>query len=223
MLKLSINLTSVLVAVLCLSAIVVAQSEDDDTDVQSWNDLQITAPITKKLDLYTVTTIQFGKDLTNVDNTRFAIGVTAKPTKRLSITPFVTFLSDRNSDGRFRYEYRFSLRGVYKYEFEKFAISHRSQAEYRVRPGANTWRYRPSITLEKKLPKSFVPGLKVFVTEEPFYDSASGRFSRNRISAGINKTLNKKASLDVYFLHQGDNHSGPGSINVIGTSLKIAL
>jgi hypothetical protein len=200
-----------------------AQNVPDDSDFQSWNDLQITAPLAKNLDLYTVTTIQFGGNLSNVDNTRFGAGVTIKPAKGLSITPFVTFISRRNSSGNYRYEYRHTLRGVYKYQFEHFALAHRSQFEYRARPGRNTWRYRPSVTVEKALPKSFVPGLKVFVTEEPFYDSASGWFSRNRISAGVTKSLNKKLSVDVYFLHQGDNFSTPGTINVIGTAFKLAL
>lgn len=208
-----------------LAATVAVRSQAllDDTDLQSWNDLQITVPITKKLDLYTVTTIQFHKNLSHVDNVRFGAGVTVKPTKNLSITPFITFLSDRNLLNRFRYEYRSTLRGLYRGDFEHFSVAHRSQIEYRIRPGRNTWRYRPMIYLEAPLPKSFVPGLKVFVAEEPFYDSASGRFSRNRIGAGINKSLNKRLSLDLYFLNQGDNHSRPGTVNVIGSTLKLKL
>lgn len=211
--------------ILFLSAILsaTASSQTDDSDFQSWNDLQVTIPITKKLDIYTAGTIQFGGNLSNVDNTRFSAGIAVKPVKHFSISPFMTFISRRNRNGNYRYEYRFVLRGGYKFDFEHFSLSHRSQIEYRFRPGTNTWRYRPSITFEKPLPKSFVPGLKLFVTDEPFYDSASGRFSRNRISAGFNKTLNKKTSLDVYFLHQGDNFSSPGSINVIGTALKITI
>lgn len=211
-------------AVLILAALsTITYSQSDNSDIRSWSDLQITVPITKKIDLYTNATIQFDNNISRIDNTRFAIGVTAKPTKQLSITPFVVFLSDRNSRNQFRYEYRYVLRGVYRWEFEKFALSHRSQIEFRFRPGANTWRYRPSVTFEKPLPKSFVPGLKAFVTEEPFYDSASGRFSRNRFSVGLNKTLNKELSVDVYYLHQGDNASSPGNVNVIGTTLKVKL
>jgi hypothetical protein len=206
-----------------LSCVLVAQSSSNDSDFQSWNDLQITVPLTKKLDLYTVTTIQFGGNLTNVDNTRFAAGVTVKPTKRFSITPYLLVLSDRNSNNEFRYEYRFSLRGVYKRQFEHFGLSHRSQLEYRIRPGRNTWRYRPSVTVEKALPERFVRGLKAFVTEEPFYDSASGRFSRNRLSAGVSKKLNEKLSLDIYFLRQGDNFNKPGTVNVLGTAWKLSL
>lgn len=213
----------ILTAAIIVFSPLASTGQTDDSDFQSWNDLQVTVPVTKKLDIYTAATIQFHSNLSKLDNTRFSIGATVKPAKGFSITPFVTFLSDRNSRNNFRYEYRYVLRGVYKHDFEQFSISHRSQIEYRYRPGANTWRYRPSVTVEKKLPKSFVPGLKIFVTEEPFYDSASGRFSRNRISAGVNKSLNKKVSLDLYYLYQGDNNSSPGSVNVLGTGLKVSL
>lgn len=215
--------TAFIIAILCLFSASVAQNTVDDSDVQSWNDLQVTAPLTKHLELQTVMTIQFSRNLSVVDNTRFGLGVTAKLYKNFSVQPFMTFLSRRNSQNQFRYEYRPAIRAIYRMPFKHFSLSHRSQFEYRIRPGRNTWRYRPSITFEKGLPKKFVPGLKMFVTEEPFYDSASGRFSRNRISAGINKTINKKFSVDLYYLYQGDNFSRPSSINVIGTVWRVKL
>lgn len=199
------------------------QTVPDDSDFQQWNDLQITHPLTKKLDLFTVTTLRFGGDLTNVNSTRFGVGVTAKPVKHFSVTPFVTFISDRRSNGRLRYEYRFAVRGVYSHQIGPVNISHRSQIEYRIRPGDNTWRYRPSVTVEKKLPESWVRGLRLYVSDEPFYDSASGYFSRNRISGGVIKSLTKKLSLDVYFLHQGDNFTTPGTVNVLGTTVRLSL
>ena len=209
--------------VVLLYSVAGGQSIPDDSDFQSWHDLQITAPITKKLDLYTVTTIQFGGNLSNVDNTRFGAGITFKPVKGLSVTPFITFMSRRNAVGNYRYEYRTTLRGAYKHQFKRFAVGHRSQFEYRFRPGRNSWRYRPSVAVEMPLPEKFIPGLKAFVAEEAFYDSVSDRFSRNRIGGGFMKSLNEKLSLDIYFLHQGDNFSRPGTVNVIGTTLKLAL
>ncbi len=195
----------------------------DKPEIQSWNDLQITVPISKSLDLVTVTTVQFGRRLTNVDNSRFSVGLHKKLTDHISVLPFITFLSDRNALGRFRYEYRYSLMAQVRKEVRGFGMSHRSRVEYRFRPGRNTWRYRPSITIEKKLPEKFVPGMKLFFTEEPFYDSASGRFSRNRISAGFNKALTRKFSFDLYYLYQGDNFSRSSSTKVIGTAWKLRL
>lgn len=210
-------------AIMLISFAPAPAQEPSDPEIQSWNDLQFSFPVSKTVDLFTVTTIQFAKRLTIVDNTRFAVGVNKKLTNSVSLASFVTFLSDRNSSGRFRYEYRYSARAIVKGKFKGLGISHRSQAEYRFRPGRNTWRYRPSITIEKELPEKFVPGTRLFVTEEPFYDSASGRFSRNRISAGVKKKFNEKFSVDLYYLYQGDNFSRSSSTKVIGTSWKIAL
>lgn len=201
--------------------IAAAQNTADDTDIRSWNDLQVSVPLTKKVDLYTVATIQFRDNLTHHDNSRFTVGAVFKATKQFSIAPFVTFLSVRNSIGKYRYEYRYSLRGVYRFPFKKVGISHRSQFEYRIRPGVNTWRYRPSITIEKPVPERFVKGLKAFITDEPFFDSAAGRFYRNRFSAGVNKELNKNFSVDLYYLLQNDSLQRPGTAHVIGTAWKV--
>ena len=207
---------------LCLLVSTSAMGQDN-ADTQSWNDVQVTVKLNKKVDLFSVATLQFQKNLTQVKDGRFAIGLTLKPSDSLSITPFTTLLRFRRSSGEFRTEYRFSLRAVYRFPTKRFGLSHRSQIEYRFRPGANSWRYRPSLTVEKAIPKSFASGLKIFATEEPFYDSASGRFSRNRFSVGVNKVLSEKLSLDIYYLRQGDNFSNPGTVHVIGTAWKIKL
>src|SRR5689334_20895562 len=201
-----------------LSAASQTTAQLDDPDLRWWNDVQITAPLVKNVDLYTVTTLQLRNHISTVDNARFAIGASVKATPDLTITPFVTFLTVRNAAGRFRYENRLNLRAVYHFPFKPISISHRSQFEYRYRPGLNSFRYRPSITLEKPLPEKFVPGMKVYMTEEPFYESLAAPFSRNRLSFGVNKKLNKKPSLDLYYLYQGDNFSNPGTEHVVGTT-----
>ena len=195
----------------------------DDSDIESWNDLQITAPIAKNLDLFTVVTLQVHDNISKVDNVRFGVGVTAKPAKGFAITPFITFMSDRNVLNNFRYEYRSAVRAVYKYQFKHFALGHRSQFEYRFRPGRNSWRYRPSVAAEKPLPESWVKGTKVFAAAEPFYDSLSGRFSRLRLGVGVNKSLNEHLSVDVFYFRQGDNFSFPRTVNGIGTVWRLDL
>jgi Protein of unknown function (DUF2490) len=118
-------------------------------------------------------------------------------------------------------EIRFNLRIGYKFPIKSFGLSHRSWFEYRIRNTGNSWRYRPSLTFEKDI--GFIPKAKFYVTEEPFYDSSLKKFSRNRFTVGINKTLTKKLSLEVYYMRQNDGFSRPGDLNVIGTSWKIKL
>ena len=195
----------------------------DNDDLQLWNDISVTVAVNKKLDLVFPLGFRLAKDLDQVNEGRVGAGFTYKPSDSFSVSPFYVLVRYRNSAGKFKTENRYHLRFIYKFPTKGFGLSHRSQFEYRVRPGANTWRYRPSITIEKQLPEKFVKGLKIFATEEPFYDSASGRFSRNRFSVGFNKTLTKKVSFDIYYLRQDDNNSTPGTLDVIGTALKIKL
>ncbi|CAA9414508.1 MAG: hypothetical protein AVDCRST_MAG74-2523 [uncultured Pyrinomonadaceae bacterium] len=119
-------------------------------------------------------------------------------------------------------EHRLNFRAIYRFPFKLIAVSHRSWIERRLREPRNSWRYRPSLTFEKDVGK-IIPGVKLFVTEEVFYDSILRRFSRNRLSAGINKTLTKNSSVDVFYLRQNDGFSRPGDLNVIGANFKIRL
>ncbi len=213
----------ILIVPLLLPAAISAQSEPDDDDLQLWNDLEFNIPLNDKVVINTVGTLRLGENVSKVDSYRFTIGATYKPVKAFSLAPFTTFISSRASSGRYRYEYRHGIKARYMFPTKAFSLSHQSRVEHRSRPGRNSWRYRPSITIEKDLPESFVKGASVFLTEEPFYDSVSGKFSRNRISAGIEKEINKKFSIELYYLFQGDNFSTPGSVHVLGTTWKVSL
>jgi hypothetical protein len=219
------NLLFGLVLALYLSIAAAAQigEPQPEEDFQSWNDVQITAPMTKKVDFYTAFTARFGKNVSRVNDTRFAIGFIYKPTKSLSFQPFYSYIDARNTNSLFRTEHRLNFRALYRFPFKRFGLSHRSLFEYRLRRPRNSFRYRPSLTFEKAIPKNIIPKATFFVTEEVFYDSLLKRFSRNRFSVGINKTLNKNLSLDLYYLRQNDGTTRPGDLHVVGTSLKVKL
>lgn len=205
-----------------LSVSIVAQTADDE-DTQSWNDIQVAIGLSKRVDLLLQTTFRFAENVTRFSEGRVGGGISVKVSDAFSVSPTYTYLETRAASGRFRTEHRYSLRGTYKFPVKKFGLSHRSIYEYRARSSGNSWRYRPSLTFEKALPEKLIPKAKIFVTEEIFYISTTGKFSRNRFSIGISKTLNKKLTLDLYYLRQNDGFSHPGDLNVIGTSWKIRI
>lgn len=200
-----------------------AAAQTDDEDLQSINDFQVSIPLNKKLDFVILSTLRFGNDLSKFTEGRIGSGVAWKANNAFTVTPAYLYIETRNSAGKFQTEHRYLVKGVYKFPVKKLGLSHRSQFEYRVRNSGNAWRYRPSITIEKDLPEKFIPSAKLFVTEEVFYDSRTGKFSRNRFSIGVNKIINTKLSLDIYYMRQNDGFSHPGDLNVIGTSWKIKL
>jgi hypothetical protein len=200
-----------------------AQTAGGEEDFQSWNDLQLTVPMTGHFDFFTQVAMRFGDNVKRLSDGRFTLGFVWKPNKAWSFSPFYQHVRARNAAGRFRTEHRLNLRAQYRFPFKKFGLSHRSTYEYRLRQPLNSWRYRPSLTFEKDIPKKFIPAAKFYITEEIFYDSLLKKFSRNRFTAGITKTLTKKLSLDVYYMRQNDGFSRPGDLNVIGTSWKVRL
>ena len=218
-----LKITGNLILLIFCAVFTGAQATIDREDNQSWNDVQLTVPINEKFDFVTQGTFRFGKNVTRLQDGRFQVGVVYEPNKYLSFSPSYTFIDARNSSGRFKMENRFSFYARARFPIKEFGLSHRSLFEYRKRSPRSSWRYRPSLTFEKDLPKKFIEGAKFFVTEEVFYDSILNKFSRNRFSVGVTKTLNKKLSLDVYYLRQNDGFSVPGDLNVIGTTWKIKL
>ncbi len=196
---------------------------DDDEDIQSWNDFQLTVPLTKHFDFVTGVTMRIGDNVSSLTEGKYTIGYTWKPTRSFSIFPFYQYIQARNSAGRFQIENRLSLRGTYKFPTKGFGLSHRSTFEYRMRRSGDSWRWRPSFTVDKELSEKIIPKAKFFVTDEVFFDSTRDRFTRNRLSVGITKTLSKTTAVDIYYMRQGDNFARPGGINIIGTSWKVKL
>ena len=202
---------------------VYSQGLQPQDDTQSWNEVQVTKELSEKFELFGSITGRFGKNITRLNDGRLAIGLNYKPVKSLSILPYYWFIRARNSTGRFNNEHRINVRATYRFPIKSFGLAHRSTYEYRIREPQNSWRYRAALTLEKSLPKKFLKDAKFFATEEIFYDSILDRFSRNRFSIGVNKTLTPKLSLDIYYMRQNDGFSRPGDLNVIGTTWRVKL
>src|SRR3977135_4680998 len=75
-----------IIGVLVCAAQVTAQSRVPETDNQSWNDLQITVPMTKKVDFTTQITLRLGDNVTQTADQRWGIGFLFRPNKYLSFT-----------------------------------------------------------------------------------------------------------------------------------------
>jgi len=217
------NLFTLLLIVGLTGLWVNAQDPQPEDDFQSWNDLQLTIPLTKKLDFQTTVTMRLGKNVTRLNDGRFAVGIVWKPHPLITVNPFYWYINARNANSVFRTEQRWSVRGTVKFPVKSFGLSHRSTFEYRIRSPRDSWRYRPSLIFEKDISKKFISGAKLYITEEVFYDSLLKRFSRNRFTVGVNKTLTKQLSLDLYYMRQNDGTTRPGDLHVIGTSWKIKL
>jgi hypothetical protein len=72
------------VLALIVFGVLFANAQTADTeDNQSWNDVQITVPMTEKFDFFLQGTWRFGKDISRLNDRRVAVGYVYKPTKSL--------------------------------------------------------------------------------------------------------------------------------------------
>lgn len=213
----------IVLGALALGAFSQTPAAQDDEDVQSWNDVQLTIPMSKHVDFTTKLTLRFGKNISRLTDGRYLFGFVWKPTKALSISPFFWYISARNTAGLYMTENRLNVSATYRFPTKLFGLSHRSTLERRLRSPRNTWRYRAMMTVDKDIPKTIIPNAKWFIADEVFYDSATGKFSRNRFSIGITKIINKHLSLDLYYTRQNDGHTHPGDLNIIWAAWKIKL
>ena len=192
-------------------------------DFQSWNNIQLTVPMSPHFDFFTRLDLRFVNDLKNLNDERFAIGFVWKPSNALSITPSYIYVDEGNPPGRFRLENRLSLAATYRFPIQRFGLSHKSAIERRERRPLKSWRYRGQLTCEKALPEKFISKSKFVISDEVFYDTLIGRISRNRFAVGITKTLDRHLSMDIYYMRQNDGVARPGDLNVIGTAWKFKL
>jgi len=212
-------------AVLTLSgAMAVAQtSRVPKSDNQSWNDIQLTVPMLKKLDLMTQLTLRLGDNATQTADQRLSVGFNYKANKYLSFLPFYTHREARPPNGRHEYEERLTLSGTIRFPVGKFTIGDRNGFERRWRtPQVNAWRYRNLLKIEHPFKMG---GKKYiwFVSDEVFYDWSLHVWPRNRAAAGITRSLNKHVTLDLYYTRQNDSHTRPGDLNIVWATWRIKL
>jgi len=221
-------MTRVISAVFLLGMLAVAAASQTTTttnngDLQLWNDVQLNIPVGKKCEFFTKGTFRFGKNISRLTDGRFSVGFIWKPTKALTISPYYWFVDARNTAGLFRVENQLNLSATYRRMFKGVGVSHRSTIERRFRFPQNSWRYRALLGFDKDISKRIIPTAKFFVTDEVFYDSTLRRFSRNRFSVGVTKTINKHAAVDIYYMRQSDSFTHPGDLNIIGMVWKFRI
>ena|SRR5687768_3118833 len=193
------------------------------TDVQEWNDVQITAPVTKNIDFNILGTIRIGRDISRAVDERIGVGFTVRAGKYLSFAPSYVHIGMQPFERRKLWESRLSFATTLRFQTGKFRLSDRNQFERRYRhPGIPSTRYRNRFQVEHPIGRDTIK-LSLFASDEVFYDWSVDRWVRNRFTAGVSKVLNSNLTLDVYYLRQNDGLSRPGDLHVIGTTWRIRM
>jgi len=194
-----------------------------ETDVQNWNDVQLSVPVSKKVDFVVLGTLRIGDNLTTPVDERFGAGLNYKLNSYLTLQGSVFGRVARAPRGRSEHETRLTLGAALQKPLGKFTLSDRNWFERRWRdPPVDSWRYRNRIRLEHPFQINQTK-FNWFISDEVFFDWSVRDWVRNRAGIGASHAFNKQFTLELYYMRQNDGHSRPGDIHVIGSLWRIKL
>ena len=217
------GLPAILLLVITGSAFAQVAPRIPKSDNQSWNDLTVYVPMTKKLDFSLQLTGRFGDNVTQLVDLRYGVGWVFRANKYLSFNPFYFHREARPPNGIHEREDRLTLGATVRIPVGKFTVANRNWFERRWRePQRDAWRYRNRVQLEHPFQiqkKKFT----WFVSDEVFYDWSLHEWPRNRFFIGITRPFNKHVTLEMYYSRQNDGRTRPGDLNIIWSAWRIRL
>ncbi len=198
------------------------QKTEPRSDVQNWNEIELSVPLGKKVDLEFYGQLRFGRNLKHFIDERAGFGISFKPNRYLTIEPSYRRIFAQPLPGKSTRENRFSLEATVSVPLGKFTVSDRNLVDRRLRSSGNTTQYRNRLQVEHPFKISDTE-IKLFVSDEVFYDSVERAWIRNRFSIGVSRKFSQRYTGEIYYLRQNDGFSRPGDLNVIGTTLRVRL
>ena len=217
--------TSILIAALSSTA---NSQQTFDTDFQVWNDITITKTLDEKKDwTFSVGGVwRVGNNVRTSADERVSVVLMRKLNKTFSIGTGYVYRASNPTFRRRLYESRYQAIGVVNVPLpEKFHLSSRNILLYQSlysRPDTSVFRSRFWLKRPVKVGKR---SIEPFLAYEHFYDFRADSWVRYRIQPGITTKIYKDLSGDFFFLRQNEGGNGrrPGTLNAVGSSLRINL
>jgi hypothetical protein len=198
-------------------------SQVPKADTETWNDLQLTIPLTRQVDFLVQGTVRIGGNLTTPVDERWGFGFNYKAQKYITLNELYFHREATPPNGRHEYEDRLSFGATLNIPVGRFTLVNRNWFERRWRhPQVDAWRYRDRVRLEHPF-KLHKQQFTYFVSDEVFYDWSLHDWVRNRFGVGANHAFNKHFTLEVYGMRQNDGRTRPGDINIMGTVMRFRL
>jgi hypothetical protein len=209
---------------LILLQIIFATIQSTAQDTKLWNENRVTVKLDKYFDLLTGLGLRWEDDITQFHQVSVLAGFNWSPAPSFTLTPtylyMVTYPLNRGPN---RTENLFSLLPTFRVQIKSTELSLSNGIEYRdLSHTQNSWRFRPRFKLSHPLgPQNF--RLSAYITEELFYDTGPGTWTRNRFFVGTEKRLITNLAVELYYCRQSELYSSAPDGNIIGINLRMSF
>jgi hypothetical protein len=188
-------------------------------DNQLWSDYQYSFSVSKRLEAALSGTLRLGNDMSRLVYERVGAAVSVQAGRHVTFTPGYSFSGYEPLPGRNIRENRIYAEVNFHCSLGNFGLSDRNRIEFRTFPSLSYFRYRNRFQVEHPVEVGHL-GLRVYVSDEVFYDGLLNAWNRNRLTAGITRKMSRILSMDFYYCRQEDRYSLPGDTNAVGIGFK---
>lgn len=205
-------------------------------DAGMWATLSIQHPLTKKINFVVDQELRLKENYQRINLFYTNIGIDYKYNKNVKISPTYRAIQKKRLDGTYSYRHRLMLDVTIKKKLNKFTLSERVryQAEvqdlYTSKKGKLVEQFlRFKTDVKYSMNNKITPYLSCELRYQiraprgdgPLYDKG---FHRVRNVLGVEYEINKKNSVNLYYLIQSEfNISTPESIYILGVAYTLTI
>src|SRR5215203_1422276 len=203
-------------------------------DIQLWHETSVTVPLLKtkdskgkesdKLSMFFNGILRWGDNIKRSTDERIGFGFDYKVNPYLGLTASYLYAAAQPVPGRREHESRLRFMATLEKKFSKFTLRDRNMVEYRIRtPQVNSTRYRNRFQLSYPVIREGHELFTPYTTEEVFYDFHEHKWTRNELSAGISKKINKHLNTEFFYLLRNNTGSTLKYVHVLGANLRFRV
>ncbi len=219
--------------ILLANSIAVAQSSKD---AGMWNTFTIQHPFTKKLSLVVDQEFRLRENYQRINLFYTNIGIDYKFKKYLKISPTYRIIQKKLFDGSYSFRHRLMLDVTGKKKLNKFTLSERIRYQIEAQDYNTSEKgklleqfLRFKTDIKYSINERFTPYYSIefrYQIRSPRGDGPlyNNQFHRVRNVMGIEYDINKKNSINLYYLMQSEfNISTPESIYILGIAYSLTI
>ncbi|MGD9141858.1 MAG: DUF2490 domain-containing protein [bacterium] len=208
-------------ALLCMVIAILAAAGAPGKAAGGWEyrgRVEMSGPVERDLSLKLMTEVRSRNDLATHNESHFDMGLEYNVRDWLSVGPYYRHVT-ASKNGEWTVEHRPHADATLAWRSLGLEFNNRNRLEYRMLEGAEFFRLRLRLMLSAA--PGAVPGVKVYVSDEPFYDFRAGAFNKNRFIAGIDVKLLKTIKLGVNYVLDSTGSTGHWEdLNALALVLK---
>jgi hypothetical protein len=188
-------------------------------DLQGWNELDVSARVSPRLDVTWSSQVRLSAPRENPTTYSSGLDFSVRVGDHLIVTPSYYVIASRTAAGAWAHTRVPILAATFWHGWGRWTLSNRSRVADVQGGGAGFWllQNRPRVDYAVGPGDG---GSSIFVWDEVSYYSVFHGWTRNRLALGARVVGSPRAAVDVYYVRQNDARTRPRRVDGVGVILE---